>query len=355
MHNVRFRTRRKVVFAAVAALVISLIVVASAGVASGASDQTHAVYTIRVATPNPQSGISSQAALLFQRQVQAKSKGKIAVDVFFAGQLGSLASTQTQVQQGSIQMLYINASFIEPYDSDFEALDLPFLFPSLGKEHLALQGPAGKALASSLKHKAGLRILGWGTFGYSPLYSTKRLASLEDFKGTTSFSTGAKVSAAMLSKLGMQPTAIDFSEVYTALQQGTLNSVYVSDGTAIATNIANVAKYRLPWKAVSATLAIEFNNDYFKKLPTNLQKVVIAAAQKSAQFDRTQVIAEEPRDQNQLNGDGVKSTSVSRAFRSAMANRERAVWQMVAKGNPARARIIHELSAVSGVNLLKKK
>lgn len=352
MHNAGFRTRHRRAVAAGVGLMICLILSASAGVANGASGRTHATYTIRVATPNPESGISSQAALLFKRIVQAKSHGRIAVDVFFSGQLGTLASTQTQVQQGSIQLLYINASFIEPYDSDFEALDLPFIFPSLAKEKLALQGPAGKALARSLQHKVGIKILGWGTFGYSPLYSTKPLRSISSFKGTTSFSTGAKVSAAMLSNLGMQPTAIDFTEVYTALQQGTLNSVYVSDGTAISANIVNAAKYRLPWKAVSATLAIEANNKYFSHLPKSLRTMVANAAQKSAQFDRAQVLAEEPRDLNQLSADGVKSASVSRSFKLAMEAKERSVWKSVAAGNQARARIIHELSAVSGVNLL---
>jgi TRAP-type C4-dicarboxylate transport system substrate-binding protein len=344
---------RRAVMLSLALVVAGLSATAcgSRGAGSAASASADASYTIRVATPNPEAGVSSQAALLFKRLVESKSHNKIKVDVYFAGQLGSLASNQTQVGQGSIQMLYISTSYVEPYDADFQALDLPFLFPSINKQAGALDGPAGKALSASLEQKAGIRILGWGTFGFSPLYSTKKLDSLANFKGTTSFSTGAKVSAQFLQDLGMQPTAIDFTEVYTALQQSTLNSVYVSDDTALTDKIVGVAKYRLPWQAVSASLAIEFNNAYFKKLPASLQTVVTDAAEQSATYDRDQVAAQASAELQQLKSQGVITTAVSSAFMSQMQAKVSGVWRTVASQSPQIADIIKQLSSVTGVSL----
>jgi len=118
--------------------VIASVVLAAAGVAS-AQDKT-----IKFATQNPKGHPIVVGMEKFADIVQAKTGGKIKVNLFPGGVLGSDQANVSALQGGSVEMLSLNSGILASQVKDFGVFDFPFLFASEKEADAVVDGPFGK-------------------------------------------------------------------------------------------------------------------------------------------------------------------------------------------------------------------
>jgi tripartite ATP-independent transporter DctP family solute receptor len=166
-----------------------------------------------------------QVLLRFADNVKKKTNGAMAVQVFSTGELGSQSNILTGLQTGIIDLCAHTSGYIDTLVPQFQVMDLPFLFPDLASGEKVLDGPIGKQLAALLPAK-GIYGLSYGYWGWRVTSTIDRkVPKPEDMKGLKIRVQPGPIFAATFRALGANPIAIDYSEIYLALSQHTIEAV----------------------------------------------------------------------------------------------------------------------------------
>ena len=261
---------------------------AAAGLAAAlASAAAAESVKIKVGVSTPP-GYSYNVALEeFKRLVEGDTGGDVSVTIFPSAQLGGEIEMGKNVQLGILEMTSISTSNISPFHKPFQVLSVPYLLKNQACGLQVVDGAIGDDLAGALLQKAGIRVLGWYTFGMRQLFNTKRdVVKLEDLKGLKIRIPADKYLELTWRTLGAQPIPLPFPEVFSALQQG------VIDGDANPTSSIQRFKWYEVVKHVSyANVAVGIsplmiNDRLFQKMTPEQREILQKAATVSVGVNR---------------------------------------------------------------------
>ena len=246
-------------------------------VPAGAQD----TYKIKVAYVVPETQSTHIAAKeVFKKYVEAQSKGKIQVELYPNGQLGGDRQAIEAVQLGTIQMTIPAVAVLSGFEPRFQVFDLPFLFKDKQAAYKALDGDLGNALNAALL-PLGLRNLAYAENGFRNITNNRGpIRTPGDLKGLKIRTMENPVHIATFKALGANPTPMSFGELYTALQQKTVDAQENPIPLIYTTKFYEVQKYLTLSGHVYAATALLMNDKFFSSLPKDLQKVVQEGAER---------------------------------------------------------------------------
>lgn len=248
---------------------------------TGKKEDTQKTYTIKLAYVVPETQSTHIAAKeVFKKYVEEKSEGRIKVELYPNGQLGGDRQAIEAVQLGTIQMTIPAAAVLSGFEPKFQVFDLPYLFKSKEAAYKALDGELGQKLSDMLI-PLGLRNLAFGENGYRHITNNRGpIEKPEDLKGLKIRTMENPVHMATFRVLGANPTPMSFGELYTALQQGTVDAQENPIPLVYTSKFYEVQDYYTLDGHVYASTAVLINNDFYNSLPEDLQKVVKEGAEK---------------------------------------------------------------------------
>ena len=227
----------------------------------------------------------------FAEIVAAKSGGKIKVNVFPGGQLGSDQANVSALQGGTLEMASMNSGIFASQVKEFAAFDLPFMFANGKEADAVVDGPFGQKMHAKLEEK-GLVGLGYYELGFRNITNSKRpITKVEDIAGLKLRVIPNPINVDWVSALGANPTPMPFPELYAALEQKAV------DGQENPVATINGAKFYEVQKHLALT-----NHQYnpqsvliSKKVMDTLapadRKIIEDAATEAAQHQREQARA----------------------------------------------------------------
>jgi tripartite ATP-independent transporter DctP family solute receptor len=179
--------------------------------------------TLRFAFQNVKEHPQGQGAQKFADLLSEKSGGKLKVRLFPGGTLGGDVQTVSALQGGTLDITVLNSGILAAQAADFAMLDFPFLFNNAEEAHAVIDGPVGQKLAAQLDSK-GLVGLGYWDLGFRHLTNSKHpVAKLEDMQGLKVRVIQSPIYLETFSALGANPVPMAFPEVYTGLEQHTID------------------------------------------------------------------------------------------------------------------------------------
>ena len=187
---------------------------------------------------------------------------------------------------GTIQMAIPSTSALAGFDKRIQVLDLPYLFTTRKAAFDAVDGELGHKLNSYLAKK-GFEVLGYQENGFRHVTNSKRpIKSPADLKGLKIRTMENPMHIAFFKELGANPTPMSWGELYTALQQGTVDAqenpyAMIDDG-----KFYEVQKYVSETGHVFSYEILIANKKFMDKLPADLRKVVVDAAHKAIMAQR---------------------------------------------------------------------
>jgi len=158
-----------------------------------------------------------RAALGFKEEVEKRTEGRVRVNIFHSGQLGSAREMFEGLQLGSLQITMVPGARISGFAPQMQILDLPFLFPDVATVERVLDGPIGQDLLKTMEPQ-GVTGVGFYIDGFKQLTANKPLRQPEDFRGLKFRTMESDIIMAQYRALGADPVALDYAEVYNALQ-----------------------------------------------------------------------------------------------------------------------------------------
>lgn len=234
-----------------------------------ADGKTYPAMTIKQGTIGNMSDIAStpgcQGFAAFQKFMEGRSGGKIKVEIYDNGVLGGDEAMLEQVSQNSLQITTPMTSGLLTYDEEFGAVELPFLFSSSDQVIKAMEGGVGEYYKKALDPSTGLAIAGYYYCGARSMTNNKHpITSVADCKGLKMRVMNNDVYIKMMEALGANPTPITWGELFTAMQQGTVDGQENPPSTIYPSNFAEVQKYFSKTEHVYGYAAIVVNADFYR-------------------------------------------------------------------------------------------
>ncbi len=229
-------------------VVLSLAMVLS-GCGGGSKSEGEAAsadaITIKFSHNQPTTSPEHVGAEKFKEVLEAESNGKYKVDIYPAGQMGSLREQVEGVQIGSINISMQPSAVISPFVDDVKVCDLPYIWSSDREaNYKVLDGEVGRELLDRLD-ASGFHGLGYWFGGYK-LFTTKdkEIHKPSDFTGVKMRVMEAPILISQYKAWGGNPISLPYAELYNGLQQGIvdgqenpLQTIYLNNFHEVQKNI----------------------------------------------------------------------------------------------------------------------
>lgn len=259
----------------------------AAAVALAAFGVAHAQdKTIKFATQNPKGHPIVTGMEKFADLMAAKSGGKIKVNLFPGGVLGSDQANVSALQGGTLEMVSMNSGILASQVKDFAVFDFPFMFANTKEADAVVDGPFGKKMHAKLEEK-GLVGLAYYELGFRNITNSKRaVTKVEDLAGLKLRVIPNPINVDWVKALGANPTPLPFPEVYAALEQKAI------DGQENPITVINANKFYEVQKFVTLTnhqynpQSVLISKKFWDTLSAAEKKIVSDAAQESAVTQR---------------------------------------------------------------------
>lgn len=248
-------------------------------------------------------------ALAFKEKVEELTNGKITVDVYPSSQLGGEIDLIESMQLGNVDMAAVGTCNLANFDPSFTVFDLPFMFESREHAIKVCESDFGTAKMEKLK-EYGLIGLGYFDNGFFDVMNDKRdVTKPSDLKGLNIRIVQNPVYVATFTACGANPVPMAPAEVYTALQNGTV------DGNCLSINgIYNFGWYELQNTYMIANmffnnLILAMSKTVYDSMPEAYQSAVREAGAYACQYEHEVGEEQEATNLQAMVDSGIKVTA----------------------------------------------
>jgi C4-dicarboxylate-binding protein DctP len=243
-----------------------------------------------VAAPDTPKG---QAANLFKKLAEERTKDRVKVEVYPNSMLFKDAEELDALKLGSVQMLApVPGKFGPVGVPELEVFDIPYLFPDLAALDRVYRSDAGKSLLKKLEAKGMVGLAYWNN-GFRVMSANKPIHVPQDMKGLKMRINSSKVNAAIMKSVGALPQTMAFSEVYQGLQTG------VIDGTeGPLSNLYTQKQYEvqkhvtLTYHTISNYVVVA-NKAFWDKLPADIRTTLEGCIRDATALNDEQSVKDE--------------------------------------------------------------
>ncbi len=259
------------------------------GFVAGAAAQSTMRISISVAKDSHQ-GVAIDT---FASEVEKRTGGRYKVQTFYSGSLGGERESIEAVQLGTQELTFTSTGPVPNFVPETKILDIPFLFSSKAHAQAVLDGPIGQDLLSKFDAK-GMKALAWGENGVRHMTNSKRAVNApEDLKGLKMRTMENPVHVAAYKGFGIVPTPMAFPEVFTALQQGTVDGQENPLSVIMAAKFDQVQKHLTLTGHVYSPCVFIMNKGAFDKLSAADKTAFLEAAKVAVKANRDRVAADD--------------------------------------------------------------
>lgn len=225
-----------------------------------------------------------KAAQRFKELAEARTGGRVRVEVYPNSQLYKDKEEMEALQLGSVQMLAPSLAKFGPLGvKEFEVFDLPYLFKDTAAFHAVTEGPLGAELFRKLEPK-GIRGLAYWDNGFQIMSANRPLRQVGDFKGLKMRIQASKVLDAQMRALGAVPQVMAFSELYQALQTGLVDGTEGVPSNFYTQKIYEVQKHMTLSNHGHLAYAVIVNKKFWDGLPADVRTSLEAAVRETAVY-----------------------------------------------------------------------
>ncbi|GIX24184.1 MULTISPECIES: TRAP transporter substrate-binding protein [Caldimonas] len=296
-----------------------LVALATAGLGLMAAAQAQTVLKIGYAT-SPQShyGVGST---VFCEEIEKGTQGRYKCQQFPNSALGGEREQIEAVQLGTQDLVNTSTGPLGNFVPEVKIVDIPFLFRDYDHARKVLDGPIGQDLLKKMAAK-GLIGLAWTENGFRHMTNNKRpIVHASDAAGLKMRTMENKVHMDGYKTFGILPTPMPFPELFTALQQGTVDGQENPIPVILSSKFSQVQKHLSLTGHVYSPAVLILSPAVWNKLSEADKKVFVEAAKKGAAAQRKKVNDDENQGIAQLKAEGMQVVEKvdGDSFRKAVA------------------------------------
>ncbi|MDR3255750.1 MAG: DctP family TRAP transporter solute-binding subunit [Synergistaceae bacterium] len=310
-------SNRKSFFKAVCCFVVTFASVLSAG-AVWASE-------FKLSNQFPPSHHLSKGMIFFADKVNEYSGGKVKCKIFDSAQLYKDTEIVEALQDGVVEVGLVPTNKWSGMIPAIDVFEVPFIFSELPSIKKFLDAGASDLFNAEFSAK-GVKDIFWVDYGYVQFFNSKRpLKTPNDFKGLSmrAFSSG---DAAILAALGAAPTIMSSSEMYMALQRGTVDGATTGMPAAVSRKISEIQKYLTISNYSCAQFVVQGNLKWWNSLPDDEKDAITKAGRDTEAWVRDVIAESEAQALSDIKAAGLEIHTLTQDERDLFAKATASVW-----------------------------
>ena len=264
--------------------VVMALMVAAAAFAG----QAEAATTLRLGHVVADNSSLDKGLDYFAKLVSDKSNGELKIQVFPNSSLGDNTAMMEQLQFGSLDMMAPSVAALSGFTPSTAIFDLPYLFKNEAAAEEVLDGPLGDTVGKALEPQ-GFYLLGWMTQSWRHLTCNKEVTKPADVAGIKIRTMDSKYHMAHFNTLGASAIPMAMSELYTALQQGTIDAQENPYTNIVNSRFYEVQKYVVETGHIYDACPLIISTLTWKRLDDNQKKIIKEAAAEAVNWERKEV------------------------------------------------------------------
>lgn len=279
-------------------LAISMILALAAGCGKQTAESTENaepnssgdsgnVFTIKMGHVLNEESPFHAASLKFKELVEKNSGGSIKVEVFPSALLGNDRELAEGLQLGTVDAAIVATATVSGFCPEIQVFDLPYLFKSSEHAYEVLDGEIGQQVMDIFYEKSGIVALALAENGWRQVTNSKHpVTTAADMDGLKIRVMEIPCHLDYWKSLGTDPTPMAWTEVYTALQQGTVDGQENPVQTIYTQKIYEVQKYMSITNHVYCPAIIMLSDKVWNSLTSEQREICKAAALEATAYER---------------------------------------------------------------------
>jgi tripartite ATP-independent transporter DctP family solute receptor len=292
---------------------------ALAAIFAAAGAQAQTVLKIGYATsPTSHYGVGST---VFCDEIEKNTQGRYKCQHFPNSALGGEREQIEAVQLGTQDLVNTSTGPLGNFVPEVKIVDIPFLFRDYDHARKVMDGPIGEELREKMAAR-GLINLAWTENGFRHMTNSRRpIVRASDASGLKMRTMENKVHMDGYKTFGILPTPMPFPELFTALQQGTVDGQENPIPVILAAKFSQVQKHLSLTGHVYSPAALILSPAVWNKLSDEDKRIFREAAKKAAAAQRRKVNEDEENGIAQLEKEGMQVVRQvdGESFRKAVA------------------------------------
>jgi tripartite ATP-independent transporter DctP family solute receptor len=240
----------------------------------------------KFATQNPKGHPLVSGMERFAELVAAKSGGKMKINLFPGGVLGSDQANVSALQGGTLEIVVLNSGILASQVKEFGIYDFPFMFANPKEADAVVDGPFGKTMHEKLEAK-GIVGLAYWELGFRDITNSRRpINKVEDIAGLKLRVIPNAINVDWVKALGANPTPLPFPEVYAALDQKAIDGQENPPTVIAANKFYEVQKYLVLTHHQYNPQSVIFSKKVWDTLSAANRKILADAALEASKHQR---------------------------------------------------------------------
>ncbi|MDR1874283.1 MAG: DctP family TRAP transporter solute-binding subunit [Synergistaceae bacterium] len=281
--------------------VVLLLILGEAFLSGAAEAKTE----FRLSNQFPPSHHISKGLVFFADKVREYSGGNVECKIFDSAQLYKDTEIVEALQDALVDTGLVATNKWSGMIPAIDIFEMPFVFRDLSSPQKFLDAGAAELLDKEFESR-GVKNLFWVDYGYVQFFNNKRpLTKPSDMKGLTMRSFSGS-DAETLQALGAAPTVMSSSEMYMALQRGTVDGATTGMPAAVSRKIHEVQKYMTLANYTTAQFAVQANLEWWNSLSAEEKDVILKAGRDAEEWIRGAIADSENEAQKVIADSGVE-------------------------------------------------
>lgn len=228
------------------------------------------------------------------KAVAERSGGRIELQVYSAGQLGSARDTIEGVSLGIHEAVVEGPAMIAQFVPSIGVTEAPYVWRDVDHMTKVFAGPIGEAFNQELIKKSNMRILGVTYYGTRQLTTTvKEVRHVEDMKNLKIRVPENDIYVAMMDAWGAKATPSSFSELYLALKQGVVDGQENPIPTIDSAKFNEIQKYLVLTQHVINPRVLLVNESFWQGMPQELRDIFMEELVKAIAWNNKTILEQE--------------------------------------------------------------
>lgn len=308
-------------------LVFCLALLTACGGGNNATS-SEGVKTIRISHVLPEEHPTNTTLVeYFKPIVEEKSGGKLKVEIYPNAQLGSDRQAIESVINGSIEMSVPGGPVLSGFYEKFMVYDLPFLFDTREAAYAACDGELKDKLSEKLLESQNIRILGIGENGFRHITTNKGpIKEPKDLKGLKIRTMESPNHMKTFEALGANATPMAFNELFTALQQGTVDGQENPIAIIYTSKLYEVQKYLVLDGHYYVNCPYIVNETFWQSLSSEEQNIIQEAIDETVKQQRLKLAEQEQEYLKLIKESGIEVNELTPEQREKFVEETKSVY-----------------------------
>lgn len=255
---------------------------------------------------------------IFRDKLEELAPGRFDVKIFANGTLFKQGAEMAAIQRGNLELAHFNMQDLTVVSPPAAIFTTPYLLRDYDHMKKVMEGEPGQWLFKTIRDEAGIQPLSTFLLGTRQvgLRYEKDVQVPADLSGVKMRMVNTPEWLFMGNALGASATPMAFSELYLALQQGTVDAEDAQPSTVRAAKLDEVLKQMVMTGHLVQPLVLTIRGDLYDSLTPEEQKAVTEAALAAAAYNDENRRRDEDESVEKFKANGMKVTTPNlEAFR----------------------------------------